>query len=130
QISFTLKLDSPHTNSRTRAEIPSRAVKASLSPADACDLVLNGKVQADGLGFESRIRVIAFGGKISTNGNAITVEKADSATLYLVAATSFKNFEDISADPAQRCAEDLANISKRKFSAVLADHFADHRKLF
>ena len=130
QVSFTLKMDSPHTNSQTRAAPPSPGVRAAFSPANTCDLVLTGKVQADGLRFESRVRVIAFGGAISTNGNAIIVEQADSATLQLVAATSFKNFQDISADPAKRCAKDLANLSKRRFSDVLADHLADHRELF
>src|SRR5262245_56987986 len=83
QISFTLKMDSPHTNSQTRAEIASPA----LTHAGSYDLVLTGQVQADGLRFESRARVVARGGTISTNDNTITVEKADSATLYLVAAT-------------------------------------------
>ena len=125
QISFTLKLDSPHRDSQTRAENP---VKESWGGTG--DLILSGRVQADGLRFESRVRVSAFGGKISTNGNSITVEKANSVQLQLVAATSFKNFQDISADPSARCAQDLAAISKRKFSDVLADQRADHQKLF
>ncbi len=125
QISFTLKMDSPHTNSHTHA-----VAGEKTKTFGACDLVLDGRVQDDGLRFESRLRVFAFGGKIFTNGNAITVERADSVHLYLVAATSFKNFQDISADPAERCAKDLVNISKRKFTDVLADHLADHQKLF
>ena len=130
QISFTLKLDSPHTNSQTRAELPSPDQASRFSPANAADLILAGRVQDDGLRFESRVRVIAFGGKISTNGNAITVENADSVHLQLVAATSFNNFQDIGADPAARCAKDLADLSKRKFSDVFADHLADYQKLF
>jgi alpha-L-fucosidase 2 len=125
QVSFTLKMDSPHTNSQTRA---ANGVRGNWG--DTCDLILSGRVQDDGLRFESRVRVFAFGGKVSTNGNAITVENADSARLHLVAATSYKNFQDISADPAERCAKDLARLDKRKFTDVLADHFADHRKLF
>ena len=130
QISFTLKLDSPHTNSQTRAELPSPDQASRFSPANTADLILAGRVQDDGLRFESRVRVIAFGGKISTNGNAITVENADSVHLQLVAATSFNNFQDIGADPAARCAKDLADLSKRKFSDVFADHLADYQKLF
>ena len=130
QISFTLKLDSPHTNSQTRAEHLAPGQASQFSPANAADLILAGRVQDDGLRFESRVRVIAFGGKISTNGNAITVENADSVHLQLVAATSFNNFQDIGADPAKRCAKDLADLSKRKFSDVFADHLADYQKLF
>ncbi len=63
-------------------------------------------------------------------GNVITVENANSATLYLVAATSFKNFQDITADPAKICAEELSKVSKQDFSDLLADHLADYQKLF
>lgn len=125
QISFTLNMDSPHTNSQTRAENGLREKWGGTS-----DLILSGRVQDDGLRFESRVRVFAFGGKISTNANAITVENADSATLHLVAATSFKNFQDISVDPSVRCAKDLANLSKRKFTQIQTDQLADHQKLF
>jgi len=117
QISFTAKLDSPHSNSLTRAIAPDT-------------LALTGKVQADGLSFESRVRVVAKGGSMTTNGNTLEVKGADSVTLLLVAATSFVNFEDISADPAKRCATDLAKASKRNYDALLADHIADHRSLF
>ena len=126
QISFTLQMDSPHTNSQTRA-----LAADTLAPGVVAEtLALTGRVQDDGLGFESRVKVIAFGGKISTNRSSITVEKADSVTLVLVAATSFKNYQDITADPGKICAEDLANVSKRKFADILADHLADHQKLF
>ena len=126
QINFTLQMDSPHTNSQTRA----LAAEKIVTNIAAGTLALTGRVQADGLRFESRVRVVAFGGKISTNGNILTVENADSAEVQLVAATSFKNFQDISDDPAGRCAQDMANVSNRKFAAMFADHLADHQKLF
>ncbi len=93
QISFTLKMDSPQTNSQTTA-------------IAADTLALTGQVETGGLRFESRVRVICDGGTVTTNGNVIVVENANSATLLLVAATSFKNFQDISADPAEHCAQD------------------------
>jgi alpha-L-fucosidase 2 len=117
QISFTLKLDSPHTNAQTMAIAPDT-------------LALTGKVQDDGLRFESRVRVIISGGSIATNGNAIAVAKADAATLLLVAATGFKNFQDITADPAARCAADLTRIGMRQYDTMRANHLADHRYLF
>lgn len=130
QVSFTLKMDSPHTNSTSRVEPVSSGQKGRFAPLDATDLILTGQIQPDGLRFESRVRVIALGGKISGNGNAVTVENADSAYLQLVAATSFKKFDDVSADPVARCSKTLADLSKRRFSDVFADHLADHQKLF
>ncbi|HTB83046.1 MAG TPA: glycoside hydrolase N-terminal domain-containing protein [Candidatus Sulfotelmatobacter sp.] len=117
QISFTLQMTSPHTNSQTLALAPDT-------------LVLDGQVETDGLRFESRVRVINTGGSVTTNSNVIAVENADAVTLYLVAATSFKNFQDISADPATPCADNLEKVSERGFDAVFARQQADYKNLF
>jgi alpha-L-fucosidase 2 len=117
RISFKLRMDSPHTNSQTRA-------------ISTDTLSLASQVETNGMRFESRVRVVVDGGKVSANGDTIAVENADSATLLLTAATSFKNFQDISADPAKRCGDDLARVAKRKVDSVLADHLSDHRGLF
>jgi alpha-L-fucosidase 2 len=117
QISFTLQMPSPHANAETRA-------------LNADTMALDGQVETDGLRFESRVRVVNAGGRVTTSGDAITVENADAVTLFLVAATSFKNFQDIGADPAGRCASDLKSVSKRGFNSVLAAHLADYQNLF
>ncbi len=116
-VTFTLKMDSPQTNSQTRA-------------IAGDTLALTGQVETNGLRFESRARVVCDGGDIKTNGNTISVENANSATLFLVAATSFKNFQDISADPAKKCAKDLASVSRKSFETVLNTHLTDYRGLF
>ena len=116
-VSFALKMDSPHTNSQTCA-------------IAADTLALSGQVEAGGLKFESRVGVVCEGGRVTTNGNSIVVENANSATLLLVAATSFKSFQDISGDPSKHCAADLKAVAKRNFSDVLAVHLADYQKLF
>ena len=118
QISFTLRMDSPQTNQQTRAIAPDT-------------LALTGKVQADGLSFESRVRVIASGGSgVTTNGDALVVVGADSVKLVLGAATSFVNFQDISADPTTRCAADLASACLRSYDSLRAAHVTDHQSLF
>jgi alpha-L-fucosidase 2 len=117
KVSFTLKMDSPQTNSQTHG-------------IASDTLALTGQVETNGLRFESRVRVVADGGSLTTNGNFIAVENANSATLFLVAATSFKNFQDISADPAKQCAADLATVSKKSFDSVRAAQVADFHNLF
>ncbi|MGH7951726.1 MAG: glycoside hydrolase family 95 protein, partial [Limisphaerales bacterium] len=116
-ISFTLNMDSPQTNSETTALAPNI-------------LALTGQVQAGGLKFESRVRVICDGGTVATNGNSVVVENANSATLLLVAATSFKNFQDISGNPDKRCAQMLAHADKLSFDKLLSRHRADYQNLF
>jgi alpha-L-fucosidase 2 len=117
RLSFTLGMDSPHTNSQTRS-------------AGGDTLVLSGEVHTNGVRFESRIKVVSTGGSIRSTNNEVVVENADSAILFLTAATSFKNFQDISADPADRAAADLDKVSRRKFEDIRSDHVADHQKLF
>jgi alpha-L-fucosidase 2 len=117
RVRFTLRMDSPHPSSSA----------GSIAPDT---LVLSGKVQDDGLRFESRVRVRTRGGRASITDHTITVEDADSATLLLAAATSFKNFQDIGADPAERCEETLATVGDKGVEALEADHVNDHRNLF
>jgi len=124
QISFALKMDSPHTNSRTLIEMGERGGKF---PGE---LLLSGKVEEDGLRFASRLKVVADGGEIGAGERAITVTGANSATVYLVAGTSFKNFQDISGNPEARCEADLKAIHKRTYAGVLAAHLADYQGLF
>jgi alpha-L-fucosidase 2 len=125
KISFKLKMDSPHATSQSRAEA-SRAASGDQLPS----LKLTGKVQADGLGFESRVQVRTEGGSANTASNAMTIEKANAVTLVLAAATSFKTFEDISADPAERCAKDLARLASRNYGELRDAHVRDHQQLF
>jgi len=120
-LNFTLKMDSPHTNSQ-------------MSVLASDTLALNGQVETDGLKFESHVRVVCEGGTVTsnaaTNGCSLTIAKANTATLYLVAATSFKNFQDISADPTAHCDADLKALARRNYSDVLAAHLADYQNLF
>ncbi|HLZ55132.1 MAG TPA: glycoside hydrolase family 95 protein [Verrucomicrobiae bacterium] len=116
-ISFALNLDSPQTNSRTQA-------------ISADTLALTGQVETGGLRFESQVRVVADGGQIGTNGNILTVSNANSATVLLVAATSFKNFQDISGQPDARCVNDLAKLNQQSYESLRANHLADYRGLF
>jgi alpha-L-fucosidase 2 len=117
RVSFTAKMDSPHPQARTRA-------------AGAGQLALLGEVEEGGLKFEARLRVLADGGKVSATDDAVTVEGADSATLLLAAATSFRNYHDIGADPAERCRAALEAAAGKPFGDLLRAHEEDHRRLF
>ncbi len=116
KINFKLRMDSPHSNTQ------SQAAEASLK--------ITGKVQADGLAFEARAQVLPEGGSVKSVADALNVENANAVTVTLVAATSFKNFEDITADPAKRCEEDLARLADRNYQALRDTHVLDHQKLF
>ena len=116
-VSFTATMDSPHKSAQT-------AVR------NRNQLALFGQVKAGGVKFESRLRIIAPGGKVTVTDGAIAVENADSATLLLVAATSFKNFRDITANPAARCEAAMKAVAGKDFGRLLQANVADHQKLF
>jgi alpha-L-fucosidase 2 len=117
QLNFTLTMDSPHKMSQTIA-----------SAADT--LTLTGQVETNGLTFESRVQIRHDAGIVTATGNTLSVSNADSATLILVAATSFKNFQDITAAPDARCDSYSAKIVGRKYDDILAAHLTDYQNLF
>ncbi|MBM4040084.1 MAG: glycoside hydrolase family 95 protein, partial [Planctomycetes bacterium] len=139
QVTFTASLSSPH---------PGSAVKGDGGP-----LILSGQVKPHdyggsepnpptGLKFEARLKAIAEGGETKATDAGIEVKGANAVTLLLVGATSHKSYRDITADPAERCANALAaavarhsvaDESRRRavgYDALRTAHVADHQALF
>lgn len=117
KVSFTAQIDSPHRQSRTRV-------------VNGDQLALTGQIQEDGLKFDARLQVLVDGGKREVRDDGIAVENADSATLLLAGATSFKNFHDVSADPAQRNEQTLKASAGKSAAALLKAHVDDYQRLF
>ena len=117
RVNFTARLESPQRPSGT-------AVR------NGDQLALYGQVEEGGVKFEARVRAVVSGGKVTVTGDAISVENADAAMLTLVGATSFRNYHDISADPAARCEAAMKAIAGKNFATLLQAHVADHRALF
>ncbi|MBM4042146.1 MAG: glycoside hydrolase family 95 protein, partial [Planctomycetes bacterium] len=128
QVTFTASLSSPHPGSTTKA------VGDSL-------LVLNGQVKPHnyegtepspptGLKFEARLKAIVWGDDVKATDAGIEVKGASAVALLLVGATSYRNYHDITADPAERCAKALAAIGTKNYDAIRTAHVADHQALF
>jgi alpha-L-fucosidase 2 len=98
-------------------------------------LVLRGRT-ATYLGIKGRVeylaraKVIPEGGKISIRGDTLSVLDADAATILIFAATNFKNFKDLSADPEARITKWLEEISGKSYDQIKKDHIAEHQRLF
>ena len=82
------------------------------------------------LKYEARVKVLAQGGKTSSTTNAITVTAANSATLLIAAATSYKNFEDVSGEPRSIVKHQISAAAQRPFPRLLNAHLAEHQRLF
>src|SRR5882672_2835701 len=106
KLNFTTTMSSPHAS-------------AQVITRDSKQIVLRGKVEEGGVIFESQLQVVTDGGKVSSSGTNIIVSGANSATLVLAAATSFKNYKDISADPTTRCEAALKAVTNKSFDNLL-----------
>ena len=87
------------------------------------------------LKFQARVRVLPVNGKISTTENKISIADADSVTLLIAAATSCKNYHDVSGQPEAIVRDELAGAYQKWLAAadvtkLRAGHVADHQKLF
>ena len=121
QIAFAASVRTPQKGS-VRAELPDTLVLSGV----------NG--DADGikgaLKFQARVRAIASGGSISTEEDTLSVSNADSVTLLIAMATSYKNFRDVSGDPEALTRACLASAATKSFEALRVAHVAEHQRLF
>ena len=82
------------------------------------------------LTFETRVRVLAQGGHSAVDAQTVSVDGADSATLLIAAATSYKSYKDVSGDPRAATKQTLAAAEKKPFDALLRAHIKEHQRLF
>ena len=79
------------------------------------------------LRFEARVRVLPTGGTRRVNGDALIVRDADAVTLLIAAATSYRTYEDVTADPAARVAAALEPASRKSVDTLRAAHVRDYQ---
>jgi alpha-L-fucosidase 2 len=117
KLAFDVTMDSPHAAAATHT-------------LERDQVVVSGQVEEDGVRFEARLQVRCTGGTVSAQERRIVVDGADATTLVLAAASSVKNYRDISADPAERCRARLATVGRTPYETLRATHVSDHRRLF
>ena len=61
-------------------------------------------------------------GEIVDGAESITVVNATTATLYIIAATNFVNYQDISGDPKQKNDQKTAALKGKTYTQLLDDH--------
>jgi alpha-L-fucosidase 2 len=130
KLAFSATLDAKH--SFALRPLPPNGLlmtgrwRGDLTSADE-HLKLSHGLQArwygDGLAFAVRIEAHARGGRLRVDDQGLRVSGADSVTLRLAAATSFRG-----RDPEAACATALR--PRRPGGALFARHLADHRALF
>ena len=128
QISFEARLHTPQratTEATADGDLVMRGVNGDGRGATA-----DGQPMTGALRFESRVRVLTTGGTRTAAGDAVVVRDADTATLLIAAATSYRRYDDVSGDPAASVAAALSGASGKTVEALRAAHVRDYRKLF
>jgi alpha-L-fucosidase 2 len=129
-LDFSVILKTAHTNHVVTVESDTLILRGRVNDYPKDKQRGETPYPASGIEFEARLKVIAVDGELLTGNGAIQVRKATEATLLLVAATNFINYQNISADPARRCAAHLQRLAGRNYTDLKASHIADHRELF
>jgi len=126
KLSFVVRMDSPHKDKQILIEDNHLVLRGQVGGYKDRAKTKRSSV----LKFESRLVWQVQGGQVTKTKDAVSVEKADSATLILAAATSYKNYKDISADPKQRCEAVLNKVQVKSTETLRSAHLKDHRNLF
>jgi len=106
-----------------------------MDPYGTDGLMLTGK-SADYMGiegklrYEARVKAVAEGGTVTTNGVDLIISKADAVTLYFAAATNFVNYRDVSGNPHQRVEQVLQQIAGKNFTTLQAAAVNEHQGYF
>ena len=128
RISFDARLQTPQratVEATANGDLVMRGVNGDGSGATA-----DGRPMTGALRFETRLRVLPTGGTRQANGDALVVRDADAVTLLIAAATSYRTYEDVTADPAARVAAAIDPASRKSIETLRAAHVHDYQQLF
>ena len=120
-LNFTLGYDCPKELN------PKVTAKGNLLTMN-CQGVEQEGIKA-ALNAECRITVKADG-KVKATKNTVEVKDAATATLYIIGATNFVNYHDVSANASRRCETMMKNATRKAYGKLLADHTAKYRSQY
>jgi len=128
RISFEARLQTPQ-HATVEATPDGDLVMRGVN-GDGDGTTADGRAMTGALRFEARVRVLPTGGTRRASGDAVIVHDADAVTLLIAAATSYRTYEDVGADPAARVAAALDPASRKSIDTLRAAHVRDYQHLF
>jgi len=82
-------------------------------------------VEGKGLRFSTVLVAYPENGQSTASDTSLIIDKANSVTFVLTAATSYKNYTDISGDPAAFCEKVLSALGEKDFNTLRTRHIDD-----
>jgi alpha-L-fucosidase 2 len=128
KITFTCTFSTPQTstsNGTIGADLVMHAGVSGVSDANYYATGLTNAIQ-----YEARVRLLATGGTVTVGGSSLSVTNADSVTLLLSVASNFVNYNDVGADPAVICSNNIVAAAAMDYSALRQAQTNDYQSLF
>jgi len=116
-ISFECKLNSPHKYSSTKK-------------VDDHTLALSLRVKDGALRGESYLQIKTKNGTTLIGDGKIEVSNADEVTLIIAAATNYKNYKDVSADPVALCRKTMQGVQSLVYDQIRSAHIKEYQQYF
>ena len=121
-ISFTASLSTPQPKARvTTLADDMLAIQGTSMDHETVKGLLR---------FKGLIKIKPEGGNTNQTDTTISVERANSVTLYITAATSFNNYQDISGNEDQRVWQWINKATAQSFTQLKPLHITAYQKLF
>jgi alpha-L-fucosidase 2 len=130
-IVVSLRADRPRQLSfKIQLKVPDN--RSARSSIEHDRLTVAGRLNDNGLKYETQLRVSAQGGSVTKTADAIVVDGADSAVLILAAGTDympqFPRYRGADPHAAVQNRVDLA--ADKNYDSLLTAHEVDYRALF
>ena len=95
-------------------------------------LILKGELENNGMAFESRMLIDSDGSSISYANGELSIKAAKTVTLYLTAATDYKNEYPTykGRDYKALNEQTITNVQSKTFDEILKQHKKDYRNLY
>ncbi|MBI1336416.1 MAG: hypothetical protein GC164_05585 [Phycisphaera sp.] len=91
----------------------------------------SGRQDIPGMTFVARVKAVAQGGKVFTQGNTLHVESADAAVLFVAAGTDYMGFAGRhTPDPLRATQDDIVRASAKAYAQMKSAHIEDYHGYF
>jgi len=128
QLDFEAELTSPHPH-KVVMDGANRVKMTGHWLGEGKDKPLIAAVEGLGISFEAGLSAELEGGTITIIEGHMRIRDATRVTLRFAAATSFKNYHDITGDPGPVWHSRLKKAGRLPYATLLATHEKDMRKL-
>ena len=118
------------------SQLPSKVVPAIVKGGNGQVNLLSATIEGveqEGIkaGLKANCKVlIEADGDVEVKNEGISVDDATTATLYIVAATNFVNYNDISGDAEKKNKQTLETVKKKSYKQLLARHIKKYQEQY